>query len=295
MDLRNLRAFVEVVRHGGFTRAAKVVHLTQSTISKAVKQLEDELGLPLLDRASGHPTLTAAGDIVFRRALAMLAERDSLIEELNALRGLQRGTLRLGLPAIGSSALFAPVFSIYRKNYPGIDVTLVEQGSKRLEELILSGELDLAASLLPVPEPFAWEEVRCEPLDLLVAAGDSLSARQSVVLGDLAARPFILFGEGFALSPIIIDACAAQGFVPTVVARSSQIDFVLELIAGGLGVGFLPRFIAEQRMPPGVCRVPIDDPAMVWNIALVWRRGGYLSQAAQAWIAAVRAQRAGRV
>ncbi len=292
MDVRKLRAFVEVVRHGGFTRAAKVVFLTQSTISKAVKQLEDEFGLPLLDRAGGRQSLTAAGEIVFRRALAMLAERDSLIEELNALRGLQRGTLRLGLPAIGSSALFAPVFSIYRKNYPGIDVRIVEQGSKRLEELILSGELDLAASLLPVPASLAWEEVRCEPLDLLVAATDSLAARASVVLGDLATRPFILFGEGFALSPVIIDACAAQGFVPTVVARSSQIDFVLELISDGLGVGFLPRFIAQQRLPPGVCRIPIDDPAMVWNIALVWRRGGYLSQAAQAWIGAVREQRA---
>jgi len=284
MDLRTLRAFVEVVRQGGFSRAAKTVFATQSTVSKAVKALEDEIGLPLLDRVGPRPNLTEAGEIVFRRALAMLAERDDLIGELTELRGLKRGVLRLGLPAIGSHTLFAPVFAAYRRQYPGIDIRLVEQGSKRLEELVLAGELDLAASLLPVGDEFEWQEVRRESIDLLVAVDHPLADSNHVELVDLANQPFILFGEGFALNPIILDACRRSGFQPEVITRSSQIDFIIELAACGLGIGFLPRLIARQREHEGVRHIPIVDPGMVWHVALIWRRGSYLSHAARAWI-----------
>src|ERR1700678_3077603 len=119
MELRTLRAFVEVVRQGGFSQAAKTVFATQSTVSKAVKQLEDELGFSLLDRAGHRSTLTAAGEIVYRRALVMLAERDDLVAELAELRGLKRGVLRIGLPPIGSDIVFAPIFAVYRSRYPG--------------------------------------------------------------------------------------------------------------------------------------------------------------------------------
>ena len=86
MDLRPLRALVEVVRQGGFSQAAKVVFATQPTVSKAVRQLEDEIGMPLLDRQAQPPRLTEAGEIVYRRAVKMLAERDDLYAELDELR-----------------------------------------------------------------------------------------------------------------------------------------------------------------------------------------------------------------
>ena len=83
MEIRTLRAFVEVVRQGGFSQAAKVVFATQSTVSKAVKQLEDEIGVLLLDRLGHRSTLTSAGEIVYRRAIRILAERDDLISQLD--------------------------------------------------------------------------------------------------------------------------------------------------------------------------------------------------------------------
>ena len=108
------------------------------------------------------------------------------------------------------------------------------------------------------------------------------------MLAELAAEPFILFGEGFALNPIILEACRRSGFEPEIVTRSSQIDFIIELIASGLGIGFLPRLIARQRAHAGVRHVSIADPAMVWHIALLWRRGNHLSHAARAWLDLVR-------
>jgi DNA-binding transcriptional LysR family regulator len=284
MELRTLRAFVEVVRQGGFSQAAKTVFATQSTVSKAVKQLEDEIGVPLLDRIGHSSKLTAAGEIVYRRAQRLLAERDDLIAELGELRGLKSGTLRLGLPPVGSDTLFAPLFAIYRKRYPGIDIRLVESGGERLMEVLLSGEIELAASLLPVSEAVEWKHVQREPMFVLLPADHALSRRRSVDLVALREQPFILFESGFALNRIILDACHRRGFEPTVVARSSQIDFIVELVGTGMGVAFLPRMLAEQRKHTSVARVRLVEADTDWHIAMIWRRDAYLSHAAKAWL-----------
>ncbi|MDR3630679.1 MAG: LysR substrate-binding domain-containing protein [Desulfocapsaceae bacterium] len=290
MEIRTLRAFVEVVRQGGFTQAAKTVFATQSTVSKAVKQLEEELGLQLLDRVGHHCALTDAGAVVYRRALIILAEGDDLKAEIQELRGLTSGTLRLGFPPIGSNTLFARWFVAYLSRYPGVDLKLVEYGSKRLEELVLNGELDFAASLLPVSEHFEWQELRREPIDILLAVDHPLAQSDTLTFAELAEVPFVLYGEGFALNPMIIEACRQSGFTPKVAAYSSQIDFIIELVAVKLGVCFLPRMIAQQRPHPLTKCVAIEQPAIYWHMALIWRQGGYLSPAAQAWLELARSQ-----
>lgn len=288
MDLRPLRALVEVVRQGGFSQAAKVIYATQPTISKAVRQLEDELGMPLLDRHAQPIRLTEAGEIVYRRALTMLAERDDLYAELDELKGLKRGVLRLGLPPLGSSSLFAPMFARFRSRYPQIEISLVEHGSRRLEEMVMAGEIELAASLKPVPDHMEWQPVAREPLVALMPADHPRARATSVGLDELRESPFILFESGFALNRIIHDACQRAGFAPAIAARSGQIDFIVALVAAGLGVAFLPRITAREDLHAGVCKVPLRDPGTDWEMVLVWRRGGYLSYAAQAWLALTR-------
>lgn len=288
MEFRTLRAFVEVVRQGGFSPAARTVFATQSTVSKAVKQLEEEIGVPLLDRIGHRVRLTPAGEIVYPRAVRLLAEREDLAAELAELRGLKRGTLRLGLPPVGSSTIFAPLFAVFRNRYPGIDVRLVEYGSERLEEVLVSGEIELAASLLPVSEGFEHQDIRREPMMALMPDHHPLAAGPEVELDALRDEPFVLFEAGFAINRVIVDACRRRGFEPQVVARSSQIDFIIELVAAGLGVAFLPRMIAEDRRRPGVGAALLAEDETDWRLAMIWRRGAYLSHAAKAWLALVR-------
>ena len=290
MEIRTLRAFVEVVRQGGFSQAAKVVFATQSTVSKAVKQLEDEIGVLLLDRVGHRSTLTAAGEIVYRRALRILAERDDLMSELDEVRGLKRGLLRLGLPPMVSSTLFAPLFAIYRKRYPGIDISLVENGSDRLEEILFAGDLDFAASTIPVADSLECQSVRREPLVALLPAREFAARKKSIDLADLKQMPFIMFDSSFAISRLVVDACRRAGFEPTVSTRSSQLDFVMELVAAGMGVAFLPKMVAEQRHHPGLRSLLIVNPKIDWHIGMTWRRGAYLSHAAKAWLMLVREQ-----
>ena len=192
--------------------------------------------------------------------------------------------MRIGLPPVGSDILFAPLFAIYRSRYPGVDIQLAEHGSERLAELVRAGELDLGAALMPIAADFDWQEVRREPIDALIAADDALAMRETSELKILSEMPFILFEPGFALNAIILDACRTAGFEPQVAARSSQIDFIIELVAARLGVGFLPRMIARQRQHPKVRHIAITAPAMDWHIGLIWRRGAYLPHAARAWL-----------
>ena len=252
MNLRTLRVFVEVVRQGGFSQAAQVVSLTQSSVSKAVRTLEDELGTPLLNRIGHKSELTAAGEIAYRRALVLLAERNDLIAEINELRDLKGGTLRIGLPPVGCGVLFAEMFTTYRSRYPMVNIELIEHGSKKLRECLEAGEVDLAALLIPTDETFAYQEVRNEPLVVMLPSAHSLSRRKRMDFSDLADSPFILFEEGFALNALIMAACDRRGIVPRVTARSGQIDFIADLVAAGLGVAFLPRMLAQKHKHAGL-------------------------------------------
>lgn len=284
MNLRTLRVFVEVVRQGGFSQAAEVVSLTQSSVSKAVRTLEDELGTPLLNRIGHKSELTAAGEIAFRRALVLLAERNDLIAEINDLRDLKGGTLRIGLPPVGCGVLFAQMFATYRSRYPRVNIELMEHGSKKLRECLEAGEVDLAALLIPIDETFAYQQVRNEPLVAVLPGAHSLSRRKRINFSDLADSPFILFEEGFALNALIMAACDRRGIVPRVTARSGQIDFIADLVAAGLGVAFLPRMLAQKHKHAGIALVPLQEPDTDWNIALAWRAGAHLPPAAIAWL-----------
>jgi DNA-binding transcriptional LysR family regulator len=184
--------------------------------------------------------------------------------------------------------LFAPLFAIYRRRYPGVDIRLVEHGGDRLKEILLSGEIELSVSLLPVSDEFEWQEVTNEPLVVLLPADHALAHKKSIDLANLQHLPFILFEKGFQLHRVILAACRRRGFEPAIVTRSSQIDFMAELAAAGLGIAFLPRMIAEQRRHPSVRLVRLAEPETTWNLAMIWRRGGYLSHAAKAWLAIVR-------
>jgi DNA-binding transcriptional LysR family regulator len=209
------------------------------------------------------------------------------------MRGCWReARLRLGLPPVGSSDLFAPLFAIYRSRYPGVDIRLVEHGGDRLKEILLLGEIELSVSMLPVSDEFEWREVTNEPLVVLLLADHALARKKSTDLASLQHLPFILFEKGFSLHRVILEACRRRGFEPTIVARSSQIDFMVKLAAAGFGIAFLPRMIAEQRRHPAVRLVRLAEPQTKWNPAIIWRRGGYLSHAAKAWLAIVRESRA---
>ncbi|HEX7857547.1 MAG TPA: LysR substrate-binding domain-containing protein [Sphingobium sp.] len=203
---------------------------------------------------------------------------------MRELRGLKRGTLRLGLPPIGSDMLFAPLFADYRRRYPDITVQLVEHGSDQLEQLLRDGSIDLAGLLLPASSDFDFRWVQKEPLVVILPFDHPLADQASVTMLDLQREAFILFENSFSLHRIILEACRKEKFEPAVVATSSQIDFVIELVSSGLGIAFLPQTIARQRAHAKVKAVLLSQADAEWQMVMAWRRNGYLSEAATAWL-----------
>lgn len=289
MDLRALRAFVEVVRRNGFSAASREIFASQPTVSKAVRQLEDEVGLDLLHRLPHGVRPTEAGEVVLRHAQAMLASRDTMLAELDALRGLTRGHLRLGLTPFGSAALFAPLVGRFRAAHPDITIALLEQGSLTLSEAVLGREIEMAMAILPIAAGLEWQPVWDDPLVALLPEGDPLSGREAIRLEELRDRPLILFETGFALNEVIQRACAARGFAPREAARSGQSDFITALVASGLGVALLPRLMVAPRAPLSMPVALVEEPDLRWQCGLIWRQDGALSPAARAWLEMVRA------
>ncbi|WP_191485644.1 LysR family transcriptional regulator [Pseudomonas sp. FEN] len=294
MEFKQLRSFIEVVRQGGFTQAAKTLHISQSAVSKQVAQLEHDLGTPLLDRLGSRVQLTAAGGVVLQRAEEMLRLRDGLLSELDDLSQLARGELRLGLPQLGGETLFAGLFAEYRRRYPNIRIQLLEGGSLNIEPAVLSGELELGGSLKPSDPAFDYQPFCDEPLDVLLAADHPLAEAGAIRLEQLADTPFLLYQRSFVLNHRLMEACRKAGFTPRESGRSGQADFLAALVAAGQGVALLPSVVARSLIRPGVVRLALSSPTdLRWDITFIWRRGAYLSKAAQAWLALLRERPAG--
>jgi DNA-binding transcriptional LysR family regulator len=285
MEFKALQIFVEVVRNNGFSRAAAVSSVTQSTVSKIIKQLEHELGAPIIDRVGRRAEPTDFGSVVYRHALKILADRDNMIAEIGDVRGLKQGRLRLGLPPVNTSTLFGPVLARYRDRHPNIEIQLVEQGGEHLKGRVLSGDVDLAVAILPLGDEFQWQEVTHSPLVAILPPEHPLGRREAVDLTDLQHLPFVLFETGYSITRVIVDACKRRGFEPVISAQSSQIALITELAALGFGIGFLPKIVADH-LP--VNYVVLSEPQTDWRLAIVWRRGAYLSNAARAWLDLVR-------
>ncbi|WP_118181940.1 LysR family transcriptional regulator [Paraburkholderia phosphatilytica] len=288
MELRALRYFVEVVRQQSFTAAAEHMFVTQPTISKMVKSLEDEIGSPLLLRDGRQMVLTDAGRIVYQRGQDVLAAHAQLQAELADLDTLGRGELTIGIPPMGG-ALFTPAIASFRQRFPKVELKLFEQGSRGIEAALIAGELELGGVLQPVdPELIDVLPIASQPLMLVARAGSRWDDASQVALGDLAEEPFVFYGESLALNDVVINACRTAGFAPTIVSRSGHWDFMAAMVLAGVGIALLPApYCRRLDAAQFTCR-PVVAPEILWEMAVGWRRNGYLSHAARAWLEVAR-------
>jgi DNA-binding transcriptional LysR family regulator len=283
LDIRALRYFVEVVQRQSYTAAARALFVTQPTVSKMIRQLEDELGTPVLLKQGRRIEPTDTGRVVLRRGSEILALHTQLQAELADLKRTARGELAMGVPPLASD-LLTPLLTRYHQEYPNIELRLFERGSRTLDEDLRAGTLEIGAMMLPADEDEYENLPICNyPLQLMAPLSSKWARRQSVRLAELAGEPFIFYGEGFALNETVHDACVRAGFTPIVAGRSSQWDFMASMVAAGVGLALLPALFT-RRLEGRCAVVALEDPQIWWHMALVWRRGRYLSHAARAWL-----------
>src|SRR6266511_3491778 len=164
-------------------------------------------------------------------------------------------------------------------------VTLTEDGPLHIEALVLDRQLDVGAVVLPTDEkvfgtmPFVHDELRA-----VLHPSHPLAHRRSLALRELAETPFVLYRPEFALHGHILEACRRSGFTPHVSSESSHWDFIVAMVAANIGVALLPHTICRQLDPLQVRTLPMIDPVIPWDVALIWRRDRHLPPATRAWL-----------
>jgi DNA-binding transcriptional LysR family regulator len=284
MDIRSLRYFVETARLSSFTQAAELLHVTQSTISKMVHQLEQELGTPLFVRDGRRLGLTDTGRIVYGRGQEMLATMRALAAEVRDVQAVRRGTLTVGIPPM-INLLCTPVLKAFRERHPDITLVLREETGQGVERLVAAGELEIGMTVLPVaPDlPVATLPVASYPIWALAAEGTFQRQRRTLKLAALQDLPLVLLTDDFALTRALRRAFAQAGFEPVVAAQSGQWDWLVEMASAGIGVALVPEPFIHRLPAAALQAVRIVEPGLPWEVAHVWN-GRYQSHAAKAWL-----------
>ncbi|MCR8641334.1 LysR family transcriptional regulator [Paenibacillus sp. N1-5-1-14] len=285
MELHHLMYFKEVAEKGGFTKASQHLHVSQPTISKMVRDLEDELGIQLFDRKGKRVVLTDAGKVLLDQANKVLDAFHNVPTELSEVIHLQKGSIRLGLPPMIGSIFFSKVIAKFHQLYPAIKIQIIEAGAKKVTESIHEGSLDLGVAILPVDiskfEVFPFFQ---DDLMVLTHSNHPLASREQITLSELSQESFIMLSEDFALHDIILNLCAHMGFTPDIVCKSSQWDFIGKMVSAELGISFLPETICTLLDKENIKLIPLVKPNIPWHLGLIWGKDRYLSYAAKEFI-----------
>ncbi|WP_077328459.1 LysR family transcriptional regulator [Virgibacillus siamensis] len=287
MDIRQIEYFAEVARQLNFTKAAAVLHISQPSLSKTMKNLEDELDVTLFYRGTKQLELTDAGQAFLINAKNVLDAFENLTTELNDVIDLKRGEIKIGIPPIIGAAFFSKLISRYKETYPSINIRLTEVGSNTIKAGVSDGELDIGLVCnLPVQkENFETIKLLKDPLMLIAHKDNPLAWEKEISFSQIAEEPFILYRHDFSLHDKIIHACDKHGFYPNVVCESSQKDFMVEMVEAKLGIALLPSKICEHINSDQIITVPFHKPVVNLELGMIWKKNKYLPFAVRQFIA----------
>jgi DNA-binding transcriptional LysR family regulator len=275
MDLRQLRYLVALAEHGSFTRAAASEHIAQPAVSQQIRRLEDELGLSLVERTTRRVALTEAGELLVVRARRILAELEAAQIELQALRGMYAGHVTIGAMHTMGPVDLSLALALFRARHPNVQLTVREQSSEEMAEMLRVDELDLA--FLSVTERveshgLGLYQLVSEELVVLLPSEHRLGKRRQVRMAELAGESFISFRTGARLRELLVIAGREAGFEPDVTLESNESHRVRRLVSRGLGVAILPRSDAEGH-GADVAVADLVAPKLSRDITLAWREG----------------------
>ncbi|WLR55854.1 LysR family transcriptional regulator [Mesobacillus subterraneus] len=285
MDTRQLMYFVQVAKDNSFTIAAKNLHLSQPALSKMIKKLEEDLGVQLFDRSEYKMNLTDAGERLFEEGQRLLSEMDSITEAIQDTKNLKTGNVSVGIPPVIGTSYFPPLIANFRHDYPGINLSIIENGAVTVYEMVEKGLVDLGLVIMPeLSDQIEYIPVTNDEVVLIVHKDHPLANQEKVIFEDLKDESFALLNETFLLHHHVVKACREAGFEPNIYFKSSQWDFLTELVCLNQGVSILPRPILARFNSRNIKQIPIEHPEMKWRIAIILKKNRYVSFAAKKFI-----------
>lgn len=274
MQVQQLAYFAAVARTRHFTRAADLVGVSQPTLSKQIRVLENALGTPLFVRNRGQIELTSAGEALLPHAQRILIDVESAQRSVDEVTGLRRGRVRLGATPSLCDGLLPDLLTRFHELHPGIELEVQEAGSRVLTRELGQGRLDLALLIVPLRPDGTIETgaiettpILSERLVLASPPGTDLPDVIDVVaLRDL---PLVMFREGYDLREVTLGACRAAGFEPRLAVEGGEMSAVLRFVEAGLGHAVVPEMVMRTR--PALKLTRLVKPALRREIALAHR------------------------
>lgn len=282
MELRQLEYFQMASRLKNITRAAERLRVSQPNITVAIKKLEAELGIQLFDRSQKQLSLTPEGTVFLNRIEMALRNIEDAVLEVNDYKQLQKGTIKIGIPAMIGAYLFPKIFSNFQKEHSHLDIFLYEEGSIAIREQLERDELDFGIVILTD----ASSNLQLLPMSrnqilACVPPTHPLANQKSLSMNQLEDCELIMLKEGSYIRQLVTREFKKDNTTPKTVLESNQIETIKGLVASNVGIAFLLDVIVKDD--PTIKAIPLAEPLYV-DLGLTWKKDRYISRAAQSFI-----------
>jgi len=284
MEIKQLKAFVAIAEEKTFTAGAKRVNVTQAAVSMQIRQLEEQVGLPLFTRTPRRVLITEAGEKLLERARRILREHDAALEELAEIAGAENGRLRIG----SASAMFATeqlpgILEKLQKKYANAEVSVSSGTSTALVDKILHGEIDVAFVSLPVENTHIQTELLYSDEVVAIAHPSHPLAKEKYISAAALADEKLILGEkGGNTRRMIDDFFDAANVKPNVVMELSRQEAINKMVENKMGVGIAGAKSSSKEVAKGkIVSWWVEGAEIKWNLGLARLRGGYYSPIAQ--------------
>jgi len=280
VSLRQLECFLVVADRGSFTRVGAELTLAQSAVSLLVRELEAELGIKLFDRTTRRVELTDAGREFRVHAQKLMADLDYAVRNVQDLVARKRGRLVVAAPPLLAATLVPQAVARFRRDYPGVQVGLVDVPTDQILARVRSGEADLGIGTFAGPEEGLDVQAMVEDeLQVFCPARHPLLKRAQVGWRDLRGEKLIGLSRASGIRALIDGVFERLAVPPSFAFEVAQITTALALVEAGLGVAVLPSLARLGLKARGVASRPLADPAVTRAIALITRSGRTLPPA----------------
>ncbi|MBX3268198.1 MAG: LysR family transcriptional regulator [Acidobacteria bacterium] len=287
MEIRQLKAFLAIAEAKTFTAGARRVNVTQAAISMQIRQLEEEVGLPLFTRTPRRVILTEAGEHLLERARKILREHDAAVAEIAEIAGSEHGRLRIG-SASGTFAMnqLPVILQEIRRKYPNSELTVTAGTSSRLVDRILHGEIDTAFVSLPVDNlSISTESLFSDEIVAVAWPGHPLAKEKYISAATLAGENLILGERGGNTRRMIDEFFAAANVRPNITMELSRQEAINRMVEIGMGVGIAGvKSVAKEIKDGRLVSWFIEGAEIKWELGLARLRGGHYSPIAKEFV-----------
>ncbi len=284
MEIRQLKAFLAIYEAKTFTAGARRVNVTQAAISMQIRQLEDEVGLPLFTRTPRRVIMTEAGECLLDRARKILREHDTALAEIAELGGVEHGRLRIGSSSsVFSTQQLPKILPLLREKFPNSELAVTAGTSQTLVDTIMHGGIDIAFVSLPVENSSITTDLLFSDEIVAIAhPSHALANEKYISAAALAGEKLILGEHGGNTRRMIDDFFNAANVRPNIVMELSRQAAINKMVEANLGVGTAgAKTIADEIREGRLVSWQIEGAAINWELGLARLRGGYFSPIAK--------------